>query len=189
MPARPRQDEGVAGGSADFGLTLDELRAVARFAAESARAVLPLYEEAVPGDGRPGAAVDAALVFADGAPRTNRQRLAATAAHRSAAVAPDEASRLAAGAAGDAAAAAYLHPLSRASQVGHILRAAARAAHAAELHAGGRDGVAESLVEQAAQRAGPVVIDVLRRYPSAAAGRNRTAQLMASLDAALRGSA
>lgn len=44
----------------DFELTMDELRVVARFVAESAQEVLPVFEEAVPGDRRPRAAVDAA---------------------------------------------------------------------------------------------------------------------------------
>ena len=176
----------MARSAADFELTLDELRAVARFAAESAREVLPLFEEAVPDDGRPHAAIDAAVVFADGAARTRRQRDAAAEAHRAAAEAPDEVSRLAAGSAGDAAAAAYLHPLFRASQVGHILRAAARAAHAAELAAGARSEGAEAALQRVLGRATPVVVDVLSRYPPAPTGRSRTAQLLTTLDTALR---
>lgn len=39
---------------------MDELRVVARFVADSAREVLPVFEDAVPGDRRPRAAVDAA---------------------------------------------------------------------------------------------------------------------------------
>lgn len=176
----------MAGDPADFELRLDELRAVARFAAESAQEVLPLFEEAVLGDGRPRSAIDAAALFAGGAARTNLQRTAAAGAHRAAASAPDEISRLAAGSAGDAAAAAYLHPLARASQVGHILRSAARAAHATELDAGGLRKVGDSAVERMVVRATPVVVDVLRRYPPAPAGRSRTAQLLTALDVALR---
>ena len=56
----------------DFELTMDELRVVARFATESAEDVLPAYEAAVPGDGRPRAAVDSAWVFINGERRTNR---------------------------------------------------------------------------------------------------------------------
>ncbi len=46
--------------SGDFELTMDELRVVARFVAESAQDVLPVFEEAVPGDSRPRTALDAA---------------------------------------------------------------------------------------------------------------------------------
>jgi len=174
------------GSSADFDLTLDELRVVARFAAQSAQDALPLYERAVPGDVRPRAAVEAAYVFVEGAVRTNLQRVAATGAHRAAAEAPDEAGRLAAGSAGDAAAAAYLHPIARATQVGHILRAVARAARAAELDAGEHAGIAEAVLERARRRATPVLVEVLRRYPPAGVGRSRVAQLMTSLDVTLR---
>ena len=176
-------------GSADFELTLPELRAVARFAADSAHEALPLFERAVPDDSRPRTAVEAALSFADGAPRTNRQRRAATDAHRAASEAPDPISRLAAGSAGDAAAAAYLHPLARPSQVGHILRAAARAAAAAELEAGEESEAAAAAVDRARSRATPVLLEVLRRFPPAVDGRSRTAHLMTLLDTTLRESA
>ncbi len=173
-------------GSADFGLTLDELRVVARFTAQGAQEVPALYERAVPGDLRPSTAIETACGFADRAARTNLQRLATIGANRAATEAPDEASRRAAGSAGDAAAAAYLHPISRATQVGHILRAVARAAHAAELHDGEQAGVAEAVLERALRRATPVLVDVLSRYPPAAAGQSRVARLMTSLDASLR---
>lgn len=176
----------MSGSAVDFDLTLDELRAVARFAAQGAQEALPLYERAVPGDLRPRAAIEAACVFAKGAARTNLQRVAATGANRAATDAPNEASRLAAGSAGDAAAAAYLHPIFSATQVGHILRAVARAAHAAELDDSDQAGVAEAVLERARRRATPVLIDVLRRYPPAPAGQNRVAKLMTTLDGSLR---
>ncbi|MEY9211680.1 exonuclease SbcC [Thermobifida halotolerans] len=172
--------------SGDFELTMDELRVVARYAAESAQEVLPVFEDAVPGDPRPRAAVDAAWEFANGARRTRWQRVASLDAHRAAKEAATEAARLAARAAGDAASAAYLHPIAKATQVGHILRAAACAARAAELHAGGDPAVGTRLVEQARKRATPVLVDVLRRYPPAPTGRSRVTQLMAGLDASLR---
>jgi hypothetical protein len=61
--------------------------------------------------------------------------------------------------------AAYLHPLANATQVGHILRAAANAARAAELSAAGDPDVEDALIEQARRRATPALIDVLDRYP------------------------
>ncbi len=132
----------------DFTVTMAELRVVARFVADTAAEVLPVFEDAAPGDGRPREALAAAQAFADGAPRSRRQRTASLDAHRAAAEAATEPARLAARCAGDAAAAAYLHPIAQASQVGHILRAAATAAHLAEL-AVGSDPAAAGAVTRA----------------------------------------
>jgi hypothetical protein len=87
----------------DFELTTDELRVVARYVAETASEVLPLFEAAVPDDPRPRLALDAAWEFVGGARRTKLQRVTSLDAHRAAAEAPSEASRLAARSAGDAA--------------------------------------------------------------------------------------
>jgi len=170
----------------DFELSLDELRAVARYGAQSAQEVLPIFEAANPEDLRPRAAIDAAMTFADGAARTNLQRATALDAHRAAKEATTDAARYAASAAGDAAAAAYLHPLAKATQVGHILRAAANAARAAELSAGNDHASGSALIEKARGRATPTVIDVLRRYPRAPTGTTRVARLMRALDDSLR---
>ncbi|MGY1704626.1 putative immunity protein [Geodermatophilus sp. SYSU D00697] len=170
----------------DFELTMDELRVVARFVAESAEGLLPVFEDAVPGDGRPRAAVDAAWEFVHGARRTRLQRVASVDAHRAAREAGTEVARLAARSAGDAASAAYLHPIAQAGQVGHILRAAVSAARVAEVTAGDDPAVGDALIEQARQRATPVLVDVLRRYPPARAADHRLGQLMSTLDAALR---
>ncbi|KAB2811864.1 exonuclease SbcC [Pimelobacter simplex] len=170
----------------DLELTLDELRAVARYAAVAAAEVLPVFEAACPDDPRPRAALDAARVFADGAPRTRLQRVTSMDAHRAAADAPTETARLAAQAAGDAASAAYLHPIAKAHQVAHLLRASANAARIAELAAGDDPAAGLAAVERARALARPTVVEVLRRYPPAPAGRSRPAVLMAALDAALR---
>lgn len=172
--------------SGDFELTMDELRAVARYAAETAQEVLPVFEDAHPGDSRPRAALDAAWEFANGAKRTQLQRVTSLDAHRAAKEAATEASCLAARAAGDAASAAYLHPIAKAHQVGHILRAAASAARIAEISAGDDPAAGNKMIEQARRRATPALIDVLHRYPAAPAGKNRVAQLMTALDASLR---
>lgn len=127
----------------DFELTDDELRVVARYAAESAQDVLPVFEQACPGDPRPRAALDAAS-------------------------------------------AAYLHPIAKSHQVGHILRAAANAARIAELTAGDDPRAGDASLELARRRATNVLVDVLRRYPPAPAGKSRPAALMSALDAALR---
>ena len=173
-------------GAGDFELTMDELRAVAGYAAACAEPALVIFRKARPDDLRPAAAVHAARVFAEGAPRQRLQRTAAADAHRAARDATTEAARHAASAAGDAAAAAYLHPLARATQVRHILGPAAHAARAAELARGDDPVVAEYAITAAAKRATPVVLDVLARYPRAPKGRSRVAVLMARLDSLLR---
>ena len=172
--------------SGDFELTMDELRDVARYVVRAAEDVLLVFEQAVPDDLRPRAAIDAAWVFINGANRTKLQRVTSGDAHRAARSAPSEASRLAARSAGDAAAAAYLHPIAQASQVGHILRAAASAARIQELEAGGVPAVGEAGLERSRERATPVLLDVLRRYPSPTGGSSRVAQLVSSLDRSLR---
>ncbi|MGL5850422.1 MAG: putative immunity protein [Phycicoccus sp.] len=118
-------DRPIATGTGDFRLSVEKLRAVAAFVVRSADEVLTVVENDVSDDRRPRSAIGAARVFVDGAPRTRLQRVASLDAHRAAAQSPTERSRLAAQAAGDAASAAYLHPIAKAHQVGHILRAAA----------------------------------------------------------------
>lgn len=170
----------------DFELTHEELRVVARYVAEAAQNVLPIFERACPDDPRPRTAIDAAWTFINGTPRTKLQRVTSLDAHRAAKQAPTETARLAAQAAGDAASAAYLHPIARGHQVGHILRAAGNAARIAEIEAGDDTGAAEKQIEQARQRATPILVDVLRRYPLLPRGRSRAAQLMAALESTLR---
>ncbi|MDJ0362540.1 putative immunity protein [Rhodococcus sp. H29-C3] len=172
--------------SGDFALSMDELRIVARFAAYSAEAVLPDFEAELPDDPRPRAALAAALTFACGAPRTNLQRTTAVAAHRASKEATSEAARLAAQACGDAAAAAYLHPIAKPTQVGHILRSAACAARVAELKAGGDEAAAMSAITSTAHHATLKLRDVLNRYPLAPSGTGRLAQIMSALDVFLR---
>lgn len=172
--------------TADFDLTDEELRAVVRYVAESAQDVLPLFERICPDDPRPRAAVDAAWEFINGARRTKLQRVTSMDAHRAARNASNETARLAAQAAGDAASAAYLHPIAKGHQVAHILRAAANAARIAEIEAADDPAAAERMIEHAHQRAGSTLIEVLRRYPPAPRGRSRVAQLMSALDSRLR---
>lgn len=172
--------------SGDIELTMDELRAIVGYAVACAEPALVLFRKDLPEDPRPAAALDAARAFAEGARRSRLQRTAASDAHRAAGAATTEAARHAAIAAGDAPAAAYLHPLARASQVRHILGSAAHAARAAELARGDDPVVAEYVITAAATRATPVVLDVLNRYPRAPRGRSRVAVLMERLDSLLR---
>lgn len=176
----------MIGTDGDFQLTMDELRAVARFALECAHPALVLFTRACPDDGRAAAALEAARVFADGAPRSRLQRTAAAAAQRAGQESPSEAARFAAYAARDASAAAYLHPLAKATQVRHILGAPAHAARAAEVARGDDPVVAEYVITAAAKRATPTVLNVLGRYPRAPSGRSRIAGLTLRLDSLLR---
>ncbi|AXK76366.1 exonuclease SbcC [Mycolicibacterium neoaurum] len=177
---------------ADFDLSVEELRLVACFVADAsepliaqaAEPLIPGYETARPDDPRPGAAVAAARAFITGAPRSRWQRLASMDAHRAAAESGTESARLAAQAAGDAACAAYLHPIAKAHQVGHILRADANAARIAEIVDG--PFAAARVLESARRRAEPGLVDVLRRYPPHTSASNRVAQLISALDSALR---
>lgn len=173
-------------GAGHLALTMDDIRVVARYAAESAELVLPVFEDVMPDDLRPRAAVEAAWTFAGGAARSDVQRVTAMAAHHAAKDTSDAAAQHAALAAADAAAAAYLHPLAQATQVGHILRAAAHAARVSELRAGGDPDVGAASIRLARDRAVPTLVEVLRRYPVAPAGRGRVGQLMQALDSSMR---
>lgn len=170
-------------GAGDFDLTMDELRAVVRFAADCAQDLLPDFEAVAPDDSRPRDAIDAARMFADGAPRSKLQRTAAFASHLAAKSVHEETARLTAIACGDAAAAAYLHPIAKASQLGHILRAAACAARVTELRTGTRDSGGVSVLAELATSPLP---EILRRYPVAPSGSSRVSQLMSALDSAIR---
>jgi hypothetical protein len=85
-----------------------------------------------------------------------------------------------------AASAAFLHPLAKATQVPHILGAAAHTARALELDAGDDRTVGADYLQKARELAGPVVVAVLCRYPAAPSGRGRAGELMRDLDATLR---
>lgn len=173
---------------ADFELTDDDLRVVVGYATQWAAEVLPVFERAQPDDDRPRAAIEAAREFTGGARRSARQRSSAFAAHRAAKDAPSEVARLAAQAAGDAAAACYLHPIARAHQVGHILRAPTNRALIAELESGGDPGVGNEMLEAVCRRTPSELVDVLCRYPEPRGGASRSTRLMADLDRCLRAS-
>lgn len=165
---------------------MDELRAVTGYAVACAEPALVIFHKDRPVDPRPAAAFHAGQVFAKGAPRSRLQRAAAADAHRAAMEVTTVAASHAATAAGDAAAAAYLHPLAKANQVRHILGAAAHAARASELARDDDPVVAEYVITAAARRATPEVLDVLTRYPRSPKGGTRVAILMERLDGMLR---
>jgi hypothetical protein len=170
-------------------LRIAELRAVAAFAVGCAQPALPIFERARPGDVRPRVALDVAQQFADGSRRTKVIRDAAWAAQRAYHQVRDDgqaAAGEAARAALAAASAPYLHPLANATQVGHILGAAAHAARAFELCAGDDPAVGRERIAQAQFLASPVVVDVLRKYPAAPPDGGRVGELMRALDLRLR---
>jgi hypothetical protein len=173
----------VAEGPDRVALSIEELRALAGWAAACALEVLPLFEEHIPDDTRPRQAVESALEFADGGPRTTALRVHALDAYRAALEADAPAAAHAASAASAAAASAFLHPLAKATQVKHLLGSAAHAVRALEIA-----DTAAVLEDQ--RRTGPtapdVVVAVLRRYPPAPVGGGRVGELMRSLDERLR---
>lgn len=177
---------GVARQAGEIVLSMDDLRAVAAYAAESAQEVLELFERMQPADSRPRDAIDVAWAFARGGERGKALRDAAWAALRAAQGADTEAASNAARAAMSAASAGYLHPLVDAHQVRHILGAAAHAARAAELAAGDDANVGAEHIGRARRRATPIVVDVLSRYPAAPPGGGRVGELLRELDGALR---
>lgn len=173
-------------------LETDDLRAVAAYAAESAADVLAIFERSYPADARPREAIDAAWAFARGGRRVKGLRDAAWAALRAAQDADDLAASQAARAAMCAPSAAFLHPLARATQVRHILGAAAHAARALELASGDTPDAGIAHLDRAARRATPRVVEILCRYPSLASSsapsrRNRVGELLRRLDRILRG--
>jgi len=168
-------------------LEMDELRALAAYAADSAAEVLPIFERAQPADSRPRDAIATAQVFAAGGKRGKALRDGAWSAMRAAQETADAAASHAARAAIAACSAAYLHPLARATQVKHILGSAAYAARAAELAAGDTPGIGARHIGRAARRAPETVVAVLRRYPLAPAGGGRVGELVRMLDQRLRG--
>nr|WP_308258556.1 exonuclease SbcC [Saccharothrix obliqua] len=163
-----------------------DLREVTSFAAGCAEVVLDVFAAERPEDPRPAAAVGAAWEFARGGERGKVLRDVAWAALKAAKEVDGPAAREAAWAAMAAAGAAYLHPLAKATQVKHILGAAAHAARAVELVAGGDPSVGSGQLALAARRATPGVVDVLRRYPAAPGGGGRVGALIRELDEVLR---
>jgi hypothetical protein len=167
-------------------LSTEDLRVVTGFAAGCAETVLELFEGFRPDDSRPREAIDAAWTFARGGRRGKALRDTAWAALRAAGATDTEAAEHAARAAMAAASAAYLHPLADAHQVKHVLGAAAHAARAVELVAGGDEGVGAEHLARAREGCPPAVVDVLTRFPAAPGGGGRVGQLLRDLDEALR---
>ena len=176
----------MTGAAGEVVLSKQDLREVTGFAAACAGAVLEVFEADQPDDARPRHAVAAAWEFARGGERGKSLRDTASAALKAAKSVNTAAAREAAWAAMSAAAAAYLHPLAKATQVKHILGAAAHAARAAELVAGDDPSVGGAHLDRSLHRATPVLVDVLSRFPAAPEGGGRVGELIRMLDADLR---
>jgi hypothetical protein len=179
----------VPGDSTTIDLSRSELREVTGYAVACALPALAIFERERPGDLRARAALEAARSFAEGGERTKAIRDSAWAAHRAAQEARDAKQAAASDAARAALAAAsapYLHPLAKATQVRHILGPAAHAARALELSAGDDPAVGAEHIALSRTLAGPVVVDVLSRYPTAPSGGGRVGELLRRLDASLR---
>ena len=170
-----------------FPLELDALRAIGGWSADCAARALPLFESRNEGDTRPREAIEGIRVFAAGGKRVARLRVLACAAHAAARTARDPAAVAAARAAGTAAASAYTHPLADVHQTKHIVGAAAYAALALELAAGGDPTVGDREVRRALRNAPTAARTVLRQMPAREPGASRLAMLLFALDAGLRG--
>lgn len=176
----------VANETSEIVLSMQDLREVTGYAAESAQEVLEIFERACPGDSHPRGGDCGAWTFARGGKRGKTLRDTAWAALSAARDADTAAAGDAAPAAMSAVSAAYLHPLAKAHQIKHILEAAAHAARAAELIAGDDRAVGAERMERALRRATPAVVDVLKCYPTAPPGGGRVRELLRDLDEALR---
>jgi hypothetical protein len=74
----------MANETSEIVLSRQDLREVTRYAAESAQAVLEIFESAHPADSRPRDAIDAAWTLARGGERGKTLRDTAWAAHKAA---------------------------------------------------------------------------------------------------------
>ncbi|MDO8963633.1 MAG: hypothetical protein Q7W30_03980 [Coriobacteriia bacterium] len=173
-------------GSRYFALTLDSLRAIGGWSAERAERALPLYEARAGWDPRPREAIEGIREFAGGGKRAARLRTLAVAAHAAAREIDDPAAAAAARSAGSAAASAYTHPLIDVHQTKHVVGAAAYAALALELEAGGDPRVGDEAVRRAIESAPAEAREVLLNMPARDAGASRLDRILYELDAGIR---
>lgn len=184
MPSTADPDAGPH--SRCFDLTLDQLRAIGGWAADCAERALSVYESRAHADSRLREAVEGIREFAAGGKRTHRLRTLALAAHAAAREAADPAAAAAARAAGTAAASAYTHPLADVHQTKHVVGAAAYAALALELAAGGDTAVGDAEARWAIEHAPPEARQVLANMPAREPGRGRLDALLYEVDAGIR---
>lgn len=172
-----------------FTLSLDSLRVIGGWSAESAERALPLFEACAATDSRPREAIAGIREFAGGGKRVARLRTLAVAAHAAAREVGDPAAAAAARAAGSAAASAYTHPLADVHQTKHVVGAAAYSALAIELDRGGDLAIGDAEVRWAIERAPSAVREVLLEMPAREPGKSRLDTLLYELDSGIRRSA
>lgn len=170
-----------------FTLTMESLRAIGSWAADSAERALPVFERHAESDFRPRAAIEGIRAFAGGGRRTAQLRTLALSAIAAAREAEDPAAAAAARSAGFAAASAYTHPLVDVQQTKHIVGPAAYAALALELDHGGDHSVGDDEVRWAIEHVTPEVRGVLLQMPARQPGKSRIETLLYELDAGVRG--
>ena len=170
-------------------MTVDELRPVALWAADCAQRVLPLYEEAAPGDMRPEDAIEAARSFGRGSRRDRAMRTLAFAALAAAGDVDDLAARSAARAAQMAVAVAYTHldltGAAAARQTMHLLAPAVYAAQAREL-ASADSSARDAEIDWAVRHSTDSVRTCITQMPVPTPPHTRLGNLYRALDAALR---
>jgi hypothetical protein len=159
-------------------LAEDDLRPLARWAAECAERALPVFSARAPDDDRPRDALDGCRAFADGARRSNRLRSLVWGAYAAAREVGDPAAAAAARAAGLSAGVAYTHRVVDREQTKHLLGPAAYAALACELAKTKAADAAAEEVRRAVACAPAEVVDVMRRLPDRGVGRGRVEALM-----------
>lgn len=169
-------------------LSMDQLRAIGRWAADCAERALPIYEAQADSDSRPREAIEGIRVFADGGKRSALLRKLAMEAFAAAREIGDEAAKAAARAACLAASSAYTHPLGDVEQTKHIVGPAAYSALAIELDHGGDERLGDDevrwAIEHAPKEAREVLVQMQARHP----GKNRLDWLMYEVDKGIRGS-
>jgi hypothetical protein len=170
------------------GMTLsdEDRRLIARWAADCAERVLPLFEAKAPSDARPRKAIEGARTFALGGRRTAQLRSLALAALAAAREVGDPVATAAARAAGYAASSPYIHALATPDQAKHIHGPALYQAQARELAAGNDPGAGDEEIRWAIEHASPALREVVRRFPVGSPGRSRLAALRDQLDTGLR---
>ncbi len=167
-------------------LTLDDLRAVGRWALGSVERALPVFEAHASSDPRPRKAIEGLKAFANGGTRTAELRALGWAAWAARKVG-DPAAAAAARAACLAAGVAFTHPLATPHQTNHTLGPVASAALALELAGGGDPSVGETEIRRALGQASAQVRDVVGRMARPGVGRGRLGSLIRQLDAGLCG--
>ncbi len=166
-------------------LTENDLRKLARWAADCAERALPLFEKIARNDARPREAIAGICAYAKGGKRTQVLRKLVWAAMAAAREAGDSAAAAAARAAYSAAGVAYMHATYTPGQEKHALGPAMYAALAREL-AADDPAAADREIRWALQHATPAVREIVRKLPPRQPGRSRQAALYYQLDVGLR---